>query len=580
MRSTFISSLLLLTTLFCSVSLKAQKGLKINFAQKQNALWTKYKYNNKPNDSLEAINVLNELVLKLHSEGFLLAQYSNFKTKDTFEADFRIGPQFEWLNLNLGNINEDLLRRTRVRPKEFLGRPINPERINKLEEGILSVAENRGFPFASIRYDSLSIQNNQFSANINLSLGPEINFDSVQVVNNRPLKSKFLSAYLGIRKGQPYDQSVIDGVGRRLSRLSYVRVVDSPELLFSNDQGQLKVELEKRPVNTIDGVIGFLPNNSRQNGLLITGQFDLELHNPFLTGKYVGIHWRRLSEETQRIQMEYEHPNLFSSPINFNVDFNFLKQDTTFTRRDFTLDFSYNLGVNTRLTFVTQFRGTDLLAASRFQNVTSLPEIADYDLTGYGLNLDFNFLDDPILPNAGVAFNLTGSLGTKKIRPNSDLSSDLYLGIDLNSIQYQFDFIADYYWPVTQKFVLYTNLRSGLISNDRLFLNDAYRLGGLRSVRGFAESVLFATSYAYSNIEGRLFFDSQLYLNVFVDLATLEGDFTNNNISDNLLGVGLGINFTTSSGIFNFVYALGTSKQTGPINFNQSKIHFGYSTRF
>lgn len=278
--------------------------------------------------------------------------------------------------------------------------------------------------------------------------------------------------------------------------------------------------------------------------------------------------------------MEYEHPNLLSSPLNFNFDFNFLKQDSTFTRRDFTIDFSYNLGVNSRLSFITQARGTDLLATSRFQNSTTLPEISDYDLTSYGLNVDLNYLDDPILPNAGIALSLSGTLGTKKIRPNADLPSDLYLGLDLNSIQYQFDLKTDYYLPLGQKLLFYGGLRSGVISNDRLFLNDAYRLGGLRSVRGFAESVFFATAYAYSNIEGRLFFDSRSYLSAFIDLATLEGDFIDNNISDNLLGMGLGINFTTGSGIFNFVYALGTSKQTGPINFNQSKIHFGYSTRF
>lgn len=288
MRSVLLTSIIIISTLFISVSLNAQEGLKINFAKEQRAIWTKYKYNDKPNDSLEAINVLKQLVQKFHEEGYLLARYSNFKVDENYESDFEIGPQFEWLKLGLGNIDTELLKRARLKQSNFIGKPINPNQIAKLERSILSIAENQGFPFASIQYDSLNIDKNQLSAYINFTLGPEIKFDSVQVVNNRPLKSKFLSAYLGIRKGEPYDQSVINGVGRRLSRLSYVKVAGSPELLFSNNEGQLKVELEKRPVNTIDGVIGFLPNNSRQNGLLITGQFDLELHNPFYTGKFIG----------------------------------------------------------------------------------------------------------------------------------------------------------------------------------------------------------------------------------------------------------------------------------------------------
>ncbi len=564
----------------CSVFLRAHAQFNIKFKTEELAIGTKYKYNNKPKDSVEAVSLLNELVKKFHADGHLLASYSNLEWTKAQEVDFAIGPKFEWLALKLGNFDNDLLRRTRLKERDFTSKPVNPNQLSQLEEGLLDIAENQGFPFARISYDSLSIRNNLLGASLNLSLGPEIRFDSVQVTNNRPLKSKFVSAYLGIRKGQLYDQTVIDGVVRRLNRLSYVRLTESPELLFSNNEGQLKINMENRPINTIDGVIGFLPNNSRENGLLITGQFDLELYNPFFTGKYIGIHWRRLSEETPRIQLEYEHPNLFSSPISVSGDFNFLRQDTTFTRRDFTVDLSYNLGVNSQMSFITEIRGTDLQAASRFQDATTLPEIADYDLTSYGLSFDFNYLDDPIRPKSGFLINFNGAVGTKKIRPNADLPAELYQNIPLNSAQYQFDFNGEFYLPVSKNLVLYKRFKGGHISNDRLFLNDAYRLGGLRSIRGFAESIFFATSYLYTNIEGRLIFDGQSYLSAFIDLGAIDENFIENDANDRLLGFGLGINFTTASGIFNFVYALGTSEQTGPINFNQSKIHFGYTTSF
>ena len=571
-------------TLFFIIStsafLKAQTALNINFRADELAVAKRYKYSNKPKDSVQAVSLLNDLVRKFHGDGYLLATYSNLVWTNEGYVDFAIGPKFNWLSLDLGNLDAYLLKKARLNPKSFTSSPVNPADLRELQERLLDLAQDQGFPFASLAYDSLAITDNQIAASVKLSLGPEIKFDTVQVLNNRPLRSKFVSSYLGIRKGQPYDQSVIDGVVRRLNRLSYVRLSESPELSFSNNESQLKINLEKRPVNKIDGVIGFLPNNSRNSGLLITGQFDLALYNPFYTGKYIGVHWRRLSEETQRIQLEYEHPNLFSSPISFSGDFNFLRQDTTFTRRDFTIDMSYNLGVNSQLSFRTEIRGTDFQATFRFRDVTSLPEIVDYDLTSYGINLDFNYLDDPLIPSSGFLININGAVGTKKIRPNADLPTEIYQDIPLNSAQYQFDLNGELYLPVSKNIVLYNRLNSGFISNERLFLNDAYRLGGLRSIRGFGESIFFATSYIYSNIEARLTFDGPSYLSAFIDLATIDGDFIDNRRSDNLLGFGLGINFTTNSGVFNFIYALGTSEQTGPVNFNQSKIHFGYTTTF
>lgn len=129
---------------------------------------------------------------------------------------------------------------------------------------------------------------------------------------------------------------------------------------------------------------------------------------------------------------------------------------------------------------------------------------------------------------------------------------------------------------------MYTSLHGGLLSSDNLFQNDAYRIGGLRSIRGFDEASYFATTFVYSNLESRFYLDETSYLLLFTDLGYIEERFVRqeNKRADLALGLGTGISFATNTGIFNFVYALGTSNSTGAINFNQSKIHFGFTTRF
>lgn len=557
--------------------------LKIRATAENEQLIRKYKYNQNPIDSLSAIQTIQSLVNQLHLDGYLLARIDGLVSlPGQIEATIDPGLPFEWLSLAAGNVERSILRKSGYKKGRFNGERFNLRAISKIESSMLRYAERNGYPFASLKYDSLRIKSNRLNATLNFDLGPLIRFDSVHIVGSQILKSRFATAYLGIDMGDPYDQAVVDGVVSKLRRLPYIRLAKSPQLSFQNSEAIVSLELSKRPINTIDGIIGFLPNTSRDNGLLITGQFDLELYNPFSTGKKIGLHWRRLSEETQSIRMEYFHPNIFRSPLSVEMDFEFLKQDTTFTRRDFRVDFSFNLAANSTLGFFTDFRNTDLLATSQFTNATRLPDILDFGVARYGLSLYLDRLDDAFLPRRGMSLSLSASVGNKTIEQNIDLPSGLYRGVDLKTLQYQYDLSFNNYWSFSPKLVLYTGINAGLLSNDQLFQNDAYRLGGLNTIRGFSENFFFATGYAYSTIESRVFFDETSYLSLFSDIGFIRSDFVDSVGEKNefALGLGAGINFSTSNGIFNFVYALGTSDNTGGLNFNQSKIHFGFTTRF
>ena len=555
--------------------------LRIQTSPEFKQLIQKYKYNQNPLDSLMAIQTIRSFIGQLHNDGYLLATLDEIsREEELISAFITPGNRFEWLSLAPGNLERDALRKADYKGRRFSGTRFSYQEIARIENNLLSFAEEHGYPFAALRYDSLHIQNNRLSAVMNLDLGPRITFDSVLVKGEKVLKSNFVTNYLGISMGAPYDQKIVDGVVQKLRRLPYIRLANSPQLSFQNSEARITLELNRRPINTIDGIVGFLPNTSRDNGLLITGQFDLELYNPFATGKQIGLHWRRLSEETQSLQVEYFHPNLLRSPLSVDTDFRFLKQDTTFTRRDLKIDLSFNLGVHSVLGVFTDFSNTDLLATSRFVDAGSLPEIVDFSLTKYGLALNFDYLDDAFLPTRGFKLTTSASVGNKIIRQNAELPTELYQGVDLKTLQYQYDIQFDSYFRMGPKFIFYSAFRGGLLSNDRLFRNDAYRLGGLNTIRGFSENFFFATTYAYTTLESRLFFDESSYFSLFSDLGILRGDFSDRKENDEVLGVGAGINFSTGNGIFNFVYALGTSRSTGSINFNQSKIHFGYTTRF
>ncbi len=554
--------------------------LNIETSAEEQLVLRKYNYPTEHADSLRAEMAVRQLINTLHSDGYLLAStVSRTKVNNELRLRVSIGEKFAWLKLSSGNVENSLLRRSGYKQTQFEEKPFRFNQVARMEKSLLSFAERNGYPFASLKLDSLRIEENQIGASLNLDLGPLILFDSLDIKSDFTLKARFLGNYLGIVQGSPYDQRKIDYLGQRLRNLPYLRVSEASTLTFQNSEATVHLKVQKRPVNQIDGIIGFLPNSNKSDGLLITGQVDIDLLNPFGSGKKIGLHWQKLSEETQNLNLLYAHPNVLGSPLNFDFAFDFLKQDTLFTKRIFDLKISYNLGGNSFLNAFSSSEGTNLIGTPKITN-NELPSVVDFDLTSYGLGFDWNNFNDPFLISKGTGFNLKASTGNKKISRNVGLPSAVYQGVDLKTLQYTFDLNFQNYLRLKNNFVLVNKLRGGLKANDQLFRNDAFRLGGLKTIRGFNENFFFATKYALATLEGRLLFDESSYLLLFSDLAYLRGEFKTSPTSDWALGLGAGLSFATSSGIFNFIYALGSSQNTGKFNFNQSKIHFGYTTRF
>lgn len=553
--------------------------LRVRSQDKSEDILNRYKFKQKHLDSLSAMRTAQGLVVALHNDGYLLATLHRSElNQGILTVWIEVGPLFERLALRPGNVDPFLLKKISYR-KYGNGRShFSYQNLAKLENDLLRYAERNGHPFASLRYDSLEILSGEISAALNLDLGPRITFDSVRLDGN-VLKRSFLESHLGLQMADLYDEQKVERTVTILAAMPYLRLTKAPELSFQNEEATLYLELEKRRINRIDGVIGFLPRSGSNNGLLVTGQFDMDLYNPFLTGKYIGIHWTSPQEKSQVLNMIYDHPNVLKSPLSFRGEFDFLKQDTTFTKLDFRADLDIRLGNGSSLAVFTTITSSNLLATGQFTDALSLPAFADIDQNLYGLAFRLNQLDDPLLPKEGLRFSMSAGLGNKHINPIAALSNELYQGVDLRSVQYQIDLQSSYYTNLKERWNLKLDLRGGFIDNKNLFVNDAYRIGGLNTIRGFDENFFFATKYISSIIENRFYFESNSYLSLFADFGVLE-NIVQEKRTEGFLGFGTGISFETQRGIFNLVYALGTSQSVGPIDVNRSKIHFGFTTRF
>ncbi len=106
-----------------------------------------------------------------------------------------------------------------------------------------------------------------------------------------------------------------------------------------------------------------------------------------------------------------------------------------------------------------------------------------------------------------------------------------------------------------------------------------FRIGGLRSLRGFDEESIFASTYVIPTVEYRFLFSQNSNLLLFAEGAWYENTSNGLYVSDMPVSVGAGINFETKAGILTLNYALGNQFNNG-FDLRSGKIHFGLTALF
>jgi hemolysin activation/secretion protein len=127
--------------------------------------------------------------------------------------------------------------------------------------------------------------------------------------------------------------------------------------------------------------------------------------------------------------------------------------------------------------------------------------------------------------------------------------------------------------------VLKTSINSGYLQSSNIFFNELFRIGGLKTLRGFDEQSIFASQYGILNVEWRYLVQQNSNFVLFWNGAWYKNEGRKPAISDTPWGAGLGLNIETGSGIFSLYYA--TGKQfDNPLEFRTAKIHFGFINYF
>ena len=525
---------------------------------------------------------LQKILFYLYDRSYLTAFYDSIATDSlSSRAYINIGQPYKWARLKKGNVDEGILSEIRFREEVYSNKLIHYKDVAKLQERLLSYAEDNGYPFASIKLDSVKISGNSISAILNLRKDKEVKLDSVLIKGSARVSPVYMYNYLSIKPGDLYNESVIRRIDARLKELPFIKMNAPSDLRFTEKATKLILHLDKKNASQFDGFLGVLPNNQTSK-VVVTGDIRLKLQNAVNKGELIDVNWRSLQKNTQDMKAKVTYPFLFSSPFGIDYNFKLYKKDTSF------LEVTQNVGIQYLLTggnyfkiFVNNKRSS-LLSTKGLEFQTTLPTYADVDATVYGIGYKSEKLNYRFNPRKGYSLNVNAGVGSKNIKKNEKLDPAAYDGVVLNSTQYSADLDAALFIPFKNKSTFKVGVLSAWINSSSIFQNELFRIGGLKTMRGIDEESVYASMYSIFTLEYRYLLEQNSYIYLFTDGAYYENmsiSFTGKDRDDTPLSFGAGISFETKAGIFSINYALG-KQFDNPIYLKAGKVHFGIVSYF
>ncbi len=459
---------------------------------------------------------------------------------------------------------------------------------------VLNFYENNGYPFCQIQTDSISVSESKLGVYLSVDKGNMFLFDSMHIDGDAVVKRNFLSAYLGMKVGKPYSETVYRKAYDKLNQLPFLLSDKIPQMVFING-GKAKpyMYLKKKKSDQVNGIIGLAPSATTSTAaqrVVFTGEFLLRLNNLLKSGKMLMINWKSFKARSQELKTAFNFPYILGKPIGADIAFDFLKYDTLYSNLNRQIGIQYyTSGINGFKVFYN-VSSTNLISVDTFQIRTAkqLPAINSIQTSQYGLSASFNLLDYRFNPRRGWMIESAVSAGTKQILIDNRITEvkfgtaryNLYDSTNLKNNQYRLKLKLDKYFPVGVKSTIKAGLGIEQIIAPTIYFNEVMREGGINSLKGFNEQSIFATNFNMLELEYRYLLGANSYVKAFWNGAYYEDKTTGKKATyDTPWGFGIGGNIETRAGILSILYALGKEKQNN-FDLRAGKIHFGISSYF
>ena len=552
------SAFFLLLLLLFSFYAQAQHKLVITRAD------TVYEEKMLSNGNVQVFEKVNNFVSKVRQDGFFQAQ----ATIQNFSKDCTV------VAVDYGNkYNINTILKTDIQDKKEINH-LHFQNYQELDQTIkkkLSDYRNKGYPFASANSTVKKISDSAVSLKIDIQRGPFVKIDTIILDQpDPPVNSGFLMTYLDIQKGTPFRDHKIKNIPGKIDNLEFLKLAEAPAVSFRNKKAIIKLELKSKASNAFDGIIGFTTQN--ENKLQLTGNAMIDLKNTLHTGENLFLKWSALGEKSQSLTIKSNFPYILQTPFGIDTQFELYKQDSSYLNLDFRIGMQYRFTFYNIVSLYLKHQTSNILSQTGALDAQNL----NYVFNGLGISYQYEDLDSKVLPHEGWRLKAEFTGGQKNIQRDDAHPEKFYDTLNLQSSQTELFLTGERYWNPFPRSVFYIKNETKYIQNNQTLKNQLYRLGGIKNLKGFDEDMMRVKAYSFLNLEYRFLLEKRSFLSAFWNGSI------NQDINENInypMGFGAGIAFQTNTGIFQLYYALG-KRENRPVNFQNSKIHFGFTSRF
>jgi outer membrane protein assembly factor BamA len=594
-----ISLPVLFVSLLWNLSLSAQDKyeLTIKAIDKDSAFLNTVGFQNSFMSRSACVDYINKLPVFLQTKGYVTASMDSVIYDSTSaHIVLFLGEAYHWVQLNTDQVNAALLDAVGWREKNFHDKPMDFNQVQTWQGKILDYLENNGYPFAKIYLDSFQVsENNKVSALLKVDQGPLYVIDSIRIYGGAKVSNNFLQRYLDIPDGSIYRKEKLLRIQKKILELAYVEEEKPSDISMLPAGSVLNLYLKPKRSSQVNLLFGFLPNNDQLSNkkLLITGEGNLNLKNALGAGETIGLSYQKLQVRSQRLNLFYQHPYLFNSPLGLDFAFDMYRRDSIYLNVNLQLGASYILSsTRSGKLYVQHFQtiANGINTAFVLQN-HRLPDEADVSSFNLGIDYTINTTDYNRNPRKGNEFFISTVVGTKKIKKNNQVVElqdpgdpsfnfeKLYDTVKLKTYQFRIKAAIAKYFPLGKQGTIKTAVNAGIFQSGNIFRNELFQVGGFRLLRGFDEESQYLSQYVLGSLEYHYLVSQNSYFYTLLDGGWGRNNSQNTNVNHTYLSTGLGLAFETKVGVFNLAWAIGRREDI-PFNLRQSKIHFGFINYF
>jgi len=502
--------------------------LKITSSKKQDSLLTyKYDYKKKHVDSISLSREIMKYLSKIKKDGYFLNKIDSIiKRKEKTIAYITFNEKINFAKISF----ED------PRKEELI------IKISELEKTLNLLSANfeaKGNSFTKIVLENSRIKNDTLISQLKINQSKQRKINKVIVRGYDKFPKSFLKNYFKLNESSIFNNKKLNSISNLTRSLNFVEEIKKPEVLFTKDSTIIYMYLKKRKNNSFDGLINL---STQENGSVnFNGYLDLKLNNILSKGESFNLKWNNYGNERQELAIRTKKPFIFKSKISPEIKFSIYKQDSTFLNSLFNIKLNYAINYKSEFSFFINNEKSEKLTGTNIEN-----NLESFNTFLTGVGYQYNDKQNYFLRDSKFYFGIETSFGKRK-------------NLSKTTNQTKIETTIKHYLKLSDRSFIYLKNKVGILNSKSYLFNELFRIGGPKTIRGYAIQSIFSKNYTTQNIEFRYLTSQKSYLYTITDFAFFE---TINN-KEKRFAFGLGYLFNTKTSQINITAAV-------PVNLNSS----------